>query len=284
MKVCYFKEFPKPYLIYPIVLKNNFKRSNASIENKNVKYIVDNFYVDPKNLVAYKKLCGFENGKSIPAVYFSMLSEILQNQMIENEKFSFSIKDLLHISHKMKQRDSLFANQRYTMTCQFSLLSQNQFVYKTLVQSDGKTVLESESIYIVGYKKQEISQLDIGNNAFDRVIPKKLIRQWYVPKNVGRKYAQISGVMHPAYLHSWSAKAFGYSEMTVHDMWLKARVLAGLDLPKSYEIYTQFKKPLSLPSSLQLFTLDKSTEVTEFCVKDEAKGTQHAVGKIIINA
>ena len=48
-------------------------------------------------------------------------------------------------------------------------------------------------------------------------------------KDLGRRYAAISGDYNPIHLGALSAKLFGFKQAIAHGMWSKARCLAALD-------------------------------------------------------
>ena len=51
-----------------------------------------------------------------------------------------------------------------------------------------------------------------------------------------------------------SAKAFGFKRAIAHGMWSKAQVLSRLELPNAYCVDVEFKKPIYLPSRVELLT------------------------------
>jgi hypothetical protein len=73
---------------------------------------------------------------------------------------------------------------------------------------------------------------------------------WALKDNLGRQYAAVSGDHNPIHLHAWAAKPFGFPRAIAHGMWTKARCLASLRLPDSFEADVQFKQPILLPSTV----------------------------------
>src|SRR5207244_7845929 len=75
---------------------------------------------------------------------------------------------------------------------------------------------------------------------------------WRVPRNVGRRYAAVSGDVNPIHLNPLAARLFGFRRAIAHGMWLKAHCLAALEgrLPDALTASVEFKLPLLLPSTV----------------------------------
>src|SRR5207302_4355764 len=72
---------------------------------------------------------------------------------------------------------------------------------------------------------------------------------WRVPRNIGRRYAAVSGDVNPIHLNPLAARLFGFRRAIAHGMWLKARCFAALEgrLPDALTATVEFKSPLLLP-------------------------------------
>jgi acyl dehydratase len=80
--------------------------------------------------------------------------------------------------------------------------------------------------------------------------------------------------VNPIHLHAWSARAMGFPRAIAHGMWTAARTLATLgpraDGPSSSSVW--FRKPVLLPSSVELVVDDGADRVVAGLVSGRASG------------
>ena len=105
--------------------------------------------------------------------------------------------------------------------------------------------------------------------------------KWRLPRDLGRRYAAVSGDRNPIHLYAATAKAFGFPRQIAHGMWTKARCLAALQgrLPDAYSVEVGFKKPIPLPSTV-VFGSRLGDDVIEFGVTRAKDGVPHLVGRV----
>src|SRR5256714_15616117 len=105
---------------------------------------------------------------------------------------------------------------------------------------------------------------------------------WRVPRNVGRRYAALSGDVNPIHLNPLAARLFGFRRAIAHGMWLKARCLAALEgrLPDALTAEVEFKSPLLLPSTVGFSSQLEGTSWT-FAVSHLSSGRPHLNGSIL---
>lgn len=107
---------------------------------------------------------------------------------------------------------------------------------------------------------------------------------WWLPADLGRRYAGVSGDRNPIHLTPLTARAFGFPHAIVHGMWLNARVLAALSprLPDAYTIEVAFKTPARLPSAVAFEAVRADGEWT-VVVRSARSGKPHLAGRISPN-
>ncbi|MCF8126499.1 MAG: hypothetical protein K9J51_09790, partial [Desulfotignum sp.] len=107
-----------------------------------------------------------------------------------------------------------------------------------------------------------------------------------VPKNTGRRYAQVSGDYNPHHLSDITARLIGFKQAIAHGMWSLARVLAGLEkamtLSHPFAVDAAFKLPVFLPATLTLGyeTIFDHTGQMNFDLRDAASGVPHLKGTL----
>ena len=102
-----------------------------------------------------------------------------------------------------------------------------------------------------------------------------------IPRNVGRRYAAVSGDVNPIHLNPFVAKLFGFRRAIAHGMWLKARCLAAFEgrLPDALTAEVEFKSPLLLPSAVG-FASQLLQGRRTFSVVEVRSGRPHLYGSI----
>jgi acyl dehydratase len=103
-----------------------------------------------------------------------------------------------------------------------------------------------------------------------------------VPRDVGRRYAAVSGDRNPIHVSALAAKAFGFPSAIAHGMWLAARTLAVLEgrLPERYTVEVAFKTPVLLPSTVLISTDGSAGSGWTLDVRDVRSGKPHLTGTV----
>jgi acyl dehydratase len=88
-----------------------------------------------------------------------------------------------------------------------------------------------------------------------------LSARWRLAGDVGRRYASVSGDVNPIHLHPLAARLFGFPGAIAHGMWTAARCVATLSgrLPEAYDVDVVFRKPVVLPTTVELHTARTDT-------------------------
>jgi len=104
-----------------------------------------------------------------------------------------------------------------------------------------------------------------------------------VPRNIGRRYAAVSGDVNPIHLNSLAARLFGFRRAIAHGMWLKARCLAAFEgrLPDALTAEVEFKSPLLLPSTVGFASHPQDGDWT-FAVAEARSGRPHLAGRVSV--
>ena len=107
-------------------------------------------------------------------------------------------------------------------------------------------------------------------------------QQWSLAKDLGRRYAAVSGDYNPIHLGAPSAKLFGFKKAIAHGMWSKARCLAALEAvtPEAgYQINVDFLKPVYLPSTVNFYSKPEEGR-QDFCLYNSTGEHRHLQGSI----
>ncbi|WP_314913539.1 MaoC/PaaZ C-terminal domain-containing protein [Acinetobacter harbinensis] len=281
MHTRHFSQLPKPYLAYPKVIQGLiFKKAKGEKVLPQVEYVVDSFKIDHQHLKAYNEVCSFKNNSYIPAIYLAVLSQSLQMHMMTKEAFPFAVLGLVHIRNQIKQVRKVGVNELLTLSCRFGELQPHdkgmQFDFITTAKVGKEIVMQGTTTYLARQK----STAKVAAKTAESAVPAYEVQaEWDISENIGRRYALTSGDFNLIHLHALTAKAFGFKQAIAHGMWSKARALASMTLPESYEADVWFKLPIYLPSKVEFLTAQVAQD-TDFLIRSSKNQKPHVVGSV----
>lgn len=212
--------------------------------------------VDPKDVTAYRKVCGFADSPILPATYPHILAFGLQMQLLTAHNFPFPLLGLIHLSNRLRIYRPLGSVSALTVGVYAQNLQPHAkgatFDIITTVEDSLGLLWEAESRMLCRAVKLAGEPVD------DTLQPAQQVSEltrWKAPADIGRRYARVSGDYNPIHLSAWTAKLFGFPQAIAHGLWNKAQTLAALGehLPSAnIEVIVEFKKPVRLPSEVTL--------------------------------
>lgn len=273
----HFQHLPKPYLAYPKIIQGLIQKKPKAQSLPALHYVVDDLRLDSQHLAKYQALTGFAQNQYVPALYFAVLSQSLQMQMMSLPEFPFQALGLVHVANEIEQKRVILADEHFSLSCRLGELSAHEkgivFDFITEVKVANQIVMCGVSRYL---SKQKGSTLEKTKSTAQPVYLLK--DEWQVAENTGRQYALNSGDFNLIHLHRFTAKAFGFKRAIAHGMWSKAQVLSRLDLPEAYRAWVDFKLPIYLPSRVELLTAENGK--IEFLLRNTQDHKPHLVGVI----
>lgn len=109
--------------------------------------------------------------------------------------------------------------------------------------------------------------------------PMRPLQVFSLSRNLGRRYARVSGDYNPIHLGTLPARMFGFQRAIAHGMWSLARVLSALTpLPSPVEIDAEFRRPLLLPSRVEIIADDD--RCPHFAMRDAHSGKNYLFGTV----
>ncbi len=222
--------------------------------------------VDPADLAAYARVCGFTLRDALPATYLHIVAFPLHMQLMTDGKFPFPAVGLVHLSNRIVVRRPAHVSETFDLVVRTTPIEPHPkgrtFSIVSTATVDGEVVWEDVSTML----RRGGGSGDAGNGGRERGgasgsgEPRESDGpgeqqvhgapvEWRLPGDLGRRYGAVSGDRNPIHLHALTAKAFGFPAAIAHGMWTKARCLAALEpLPDAYTVDVTFKKPILLPS------------------------------------
>lgn len=288
-----FKSLPKPHTTYANIIKSLLPIGDEKADKNalpSATYRVETLEIDQDNLADYRKICGFANNGYVPAVYFAVLSQTLQMNMMVKEPFPFAMLGLVHVENSVTQYRPIQDTGIFQMTVSFANLRDHdkgqQFDCVTHVYENDELVWEGSSTYL---SRQKRKKTDNSPRKAPEILEKPTLDEndihqfWEIPEDIGRRYAFVSGDFNLIHLHPLSAKAFGFPKAIAHGMWTKAKCLAHMgELPKAFRAEVSFKLPIFLPSEVEFIAeYDNRDENIDFGVYDVNSPKPHLLGKVM---
>jgi len=244
--------------------------------------------IDRDHLASYADVCGFRHTDVLPVTYAHVLAFPLAVSIMVDPSFPFALPGLVHVANRITQKRALRADERLTLRVSASDLREHprgrQFDMLTEASVDGDPAWTESSTYLrrdphpaLPRERGRVNQHELGReNA-----PSSPSAIWRVPRNIGRRYAAVSGDVNPIHLNPLAARLFGFRRAIAHGMWLKARCLAAFEgrLPDALTAQVEFKSPLLLPSTVR-FTSHPQGEGWTFAVAEARSGRPHLSGSV----
>lgn len=241
--------------------------------------------INPQDVAAYRKVCGFADSPILPATYPHILAFGLQMQLLTDKSFPFPLLGLIHLSNRIRIHRPLGGVNDLTLTVHAQNLQPHPkgatFDLVTTAEDSLGLLWEAESRMLCRGVKLE-------GEATDEAQPSPTptsahvseVARWPAPADIGRRYARVSGDYNPIHLSALTAKLFGFPQAIAHGLWNKAHTLAALGehLPAAnIEIAVEFRKPVRLPSEVRLLASAAGSS-GELLLKGTGE-IEHMVGK-----
>lgn len=246
--------------------------------------VLSDVEVDRDHVVRYSQVCGYRLRDELPPTYLHVVGFPLAMKLMTEPDFPFSPVGVVHAANRITHHRPVRIDERPTIRARMNDLqphpSGQRFDVIAEATIGDETVWRETSVYLQkGDGSEDADAIEV--DAPDR---SRSAAVWDVSREVGRRYAAVSGDPNPIHLHQVPAKLFGYPSNIAHGMWTKARALASLEgrLPDHYEALTTFGKPLVLPRRVA-FTAERRDDGWAIAVHDaggDEPGTPQLSGEI----
>ena len=207
--------------------------------------------VDRAHLAAYDRVCGYRLGDRLPPTYPHVLAFPLAMHLMSNVDFPLPLAGIVHLANRVEVLRPVDAGERLELTVRAADLREHERgrqvdVHATASVED-EVVWRGVSTYLHRSK-------DTGGRTEprDRPAAPRASAVWRVGREVGSRYAEVSGDRNPIHTSRLGARALGFPRTIAHGMWSKARCLAALEgrLPDRYAVEVAFKLPVLLPATV----------------------------------
>jgi MaoC like domain len=219
--------------------------------------------VDPAELAAYARVCGFTLRDALPATYLHIKAFPMHMAVMTDGRFPFPAVGLVHLSNRIVVHRPALVSEVFDLAVRATPIEPHPkgrtFALVSTASVDGEVVWEDFSTMLrrgggsadarnggwEGGGADEPRESDPAGRGLVNAAPV----EWKLPGDLGRRYGSVSGDRNPIHMHALSARLFGFPQAIAHGMWTKARALAALEstLPDAYTVDVSFRKPILLP-------------------------------------
>lgn len=240
---------------------------------------------DPVKLDAYREVVGIPGGELLPLTYPQVLAAPLHVALMARPDFPHPALGMVHLRNEVEQRAPVPARAALTLAAWF------QAEREVPTGREIDVVTELEFAGAVAWRATTTLLRRAGTPRPPRQPPSAGAdrfadapsRRWVVARDIGRRYARVSGDVNPIHLSALTARLFGYRRAIAHGMWTLARCLGELGAPAPEgraQLSCRFQRPLFLGSEA-LFQARESDGATEFRVA-ALDGTPHLSGRLAV--
>ena len=252
-----------------VLAKSLFKYGSYQVGDDlpSLKIHRENFLIDRNHLTRYNHICGFD-AQQISSTYLWVLCFPLIMNILLSKKFPLRAMGQVHLRNRVSLHEPVDHHSPNLISVS---VGSSELTYRGLEWNMDLQISQQERVLWTGQStflyrchtglervSQQKSELPVGDCS------------WSVDRDVGRRYATISGDYNPIHLSALSAKLFGFKRAIAHGMWSKARCLAQLDkiIPEAgYTADVNFRRPVFLPSEVCLGS-EQSQDTHKFALSN----------------
>lgn len=218
--------------------------------------------VTADEVAAYGRVCGFGLADTVPLTYPHMLAFGPSVHLMVADDFPFALAGLVHVAQRIEQTRPVRIGDHLDVRVRTTDLRPHkrgrQFDVVAEVDRAGQTVWTGTSTYLRrgGGGTPEGGSAPAPDAAAEGPAAPDgpPMSTWRLPKDLGRRYAAVSGDVNPIHLSPLTSRLGGFSRPIAHGMWTAARTVAALTDritgPATLEV--AFKQPVPLPSTVAL--------------------------------
>lgn len=268
-----------PAGIYARAVRSSLRRSSAdSLPRTELQTTTA---IDPDDLAAYSRVCGYALGNALPPTYPHVLAFADALRIQTDPAFPFPAVGTVHVSQEVTVHRAIAVTETLELrTAAVDLRPHprgRQYDMVTTASVAGEDVWEGRSTYL----RRESSTASSGDASSERPTPPEATAVWRLPADLGRRYAAVSGDRNPIHLYRATARIFGFRRQIAHGMWTFAACLATLEgrLPSPYSVRAEFKRPVFLPGKVD-FAASPSATGWEFSLHHHSRPRPHLLGRV----
>lgn len=240
-----------------------------------------------RDVIRYARICGFDqHSPYLPISYPHLMAFSLHMELMLHHQFPLNVMGLVHIRNRIQQHRPIRIEEPLDVHCYLSDCVETprgiEFSIQTDISRAGDIIWQESSVMLARKAKPQTHTATIDKTALTPALPSyRHTERWTLGRDLGRRYASISGDSNPIHLFALSAKLFGFKRHIAHGMWSMARVAAALsNHTNSGTLDIAFKQPIFLPNQVDLHYQINEQQITEFDIRAIDNQRVHARGTL----
>lgn len=222
-----------------------------------VELVMRRIRPDADRLTAYQQLVGEAVGDVVPAGFLHVLAFPLGTAMLARPDFPLPVIGMVHVANHVELRRPVLLGEELDAHLHAERLAPHKRGATVDVVAElavgGDVVWRGVSTYLAkGVRLPDADAPDAGERP--TFVPPTPTGQWRLGRDVGRRYATVSGDHNPIHMSALAARAFGFPGPIAHGMYTAARALAdvGVGRGDAYTWEVEFASPVLLPSTVSV--------------------------------
>jgi hypothetical protein len=238
--------------------------------------------IDAGSYNSFCRLFGFSEDL-VPLTYWHIRFFGLRAFLASRTEAPFPLPGMVHLSDRIRQYRPIHPEESFTVDCRFGRLLAHEkgTAFETLTRLfSGENLVWEENTVNLYLGKNIPCQEETGS------FPIELSQNCHtvtaeMHSGMGREYAKVSGDYNPIHLNTMGARVFGFKRHLLHGWYSVNRCLQPYEkeLKGTAELVASFKKPLFLPSKINLKT-ERATGEILFEAADFKEKFPHVKGML----
>ena len=211
---------------------------------------------DAAKVEAYCAACSLDYDGHYPILYPHILTSAIHLDMMSKPAFPLSPMGAVHARNHILQHAPIPVDAALEVTCELTttrVLKQGvEFEVTTVLETGGVRCWESISAYLVRGKKYGEAGEGSERAELPEVGEAAKTDNWPVPKDMGWRYAKITGDFNPIHVSRLLARFMGFQRDLIHGMWSAARCVGHTpEVAPAYPVQLDlvFKGPVYMEST-----------------------------------
>lgn len=192
---------------------------------------------------------------SAPSVTAHITAFGLSTAMMAERGFPLPLLGMVHLQHKVWHMSDVPIAQPLRVTTWAQNLAPHhagttvEIWAQIFDPATDKLLWQSMALYLSRSVKLPGAEQPL-RPAREPFQPPAVTGQWNLPKDIGRRYGDVSGDRNPIHLSNITAKALGMPGAIAHGMYAAGRMLARRETPAPFTWAIEFASPMRLPAKV----------------------------------
>jgi len=248
---------------------------------------LDRARVEPARVARYAQLCGLPlDPQRIPLIFPQLLGFPLLLRYFGSPDCPWPAMGIVHLGNQIESQAPIAVGDVLRLTLSTGSLIRHPrgqaFTILLKAERDGQSVWSArQTLLRLGVRTSSGIDWDesaiVGGSAQAQAVqqPFEPVGEFDAPREIGRRYAPVSGDFNPIHLSSLTARLLGFPQTIAHGLWSLARSLAllgagslGSPADAPLRLSTVFGSPVRLPSRVGVWRARAGDGAQAFELRD----------------